>query len=497
MATLVEKLLRGSFFRILNIVVIVVVSFFMMPFVIHALGERWYGLWIFAASIVGYYGFLDFGLLIAIQKFISQASGKDDDEDINRIFNTSLFLFFMGSLLIVLVSLVIIWLCPRFVHDPGNINIFRKVILLIGLDVAFSFSVRAFIGFLGSNIRHDVIEGIDIIKLLVRTALIVIFLKRGYGIVSLAVITVGVNSIQYLSVVIYVLVRYKILKIRRSYISRIWMKKLLGFGTFSFIVMVSKRIRFHTDNFVISAFLGLGAVTHYNIGSRVAIYYQSIVQTGIALMFPVFSKLEGQNDFESIREKYILMIKLTSIFSVFSGGFLVIFGKAFISRWMGIDFIDAYAILVILVIGMLFDSVQSVSATVLLAVSKHKQYSIIVSSEAIANLVLSLILVRKYGIIGVAWGTTIPLLITSLFITPVYTCRVIKVPLLNLLKVLSTSILFGAGIYFISWLVIRNMIEISYLSILKLGVPVCSLALLLNIFVLLNSKERRYFKIAG
>ena len=213
------------------------------------------------------------------------------------------------------------------------------------------------------------------------------------------------------------------------------------------------------------------------------------------LMFPVFSKLEGQKNYENIREKYILMIKLTSIFSVFSGGFLLIFGKAFISRWMGTKFIDAYGILVILIIGMLFNSIQTVSSTVLLAMSKHKQFSVIVSIEAAVNLGLSLILVQKYGIIGVAWGTTIPLLITSFFITPVYTCRVIEIPLLKLLKVMSSSVAFGAGIYFISWLIIRNMIDNNYFSIVKLGTPVCTIVLLLNVFVLLNSKERRYFKI--
>jgi len=56
------RLVKGSVLRILNLGTIVLVSFFMMPFVIGALGDRWYGLWIFAASIVGYYGFLDFGL---------------------------------------------------------------------------------------------------------------------------------------------------------------------------------------------------------------------------------------------------------------------------------------------------------------------------------------------------------------------------------------------------------------------------------------------------
>jgi len=495
MPSLITKLLRGSFLRISNIVITVIISFFMMPFVISSLGERWYGLWILAASIVGYYGFLDFGLSGAVQKYISRAFGKDDYEEVNIIFNTVFFLFIIASLLVIIISTIVVFLCPKFVSNPQNIDTFKIVIFLIGLDVAFSFSARAFIGFLASNIRHDVIELIDILKMLFRTALIVIFLMRGFGIISLAVITLVVDCVQYITITLFVLIRFSSLKLRIYYIRKEWIKELLGFSTFSFITMIANRLRFYTDSFVISGFLGLGFVTHYNIGARVAIYYEKIVRTGMSITFPLFSKFEGQRDFESIRDKYIIMLKLTSIFAVLGGGFLLIFGKAFIIRWMGLKFVDSYSILVILVIGMLFNSIQSVSSTVLFAVSKHKQFSMIVAAEAVANLILSLILVQSYGIQGVAWGTTLPILVTSIIITPIYTCSVINASFNRLFKVMYGSLALVSILYFISWMIVRNIIENSYVSIMKLGIPVGIIITLLSTFVLLSKKERGYFKI--
>ena len=46
--------------------------------------------------------------------------------------------------------------------------------------------------------------------------------------------------------------------------------------------------------------------------------------------------------------------------------------------------------------------------------------------EGIANLILSIILIRKMGLIGVAWGTVIPDLIVTAIVVPLYTLRTLK-----------------------------------------------------------------------
>jgi O-antigen/teichoic acid export membrane protein len=49
--------------------------------------------------------------------------------------------------------------------------------------------------------------------------------------------------------------------------------------------------------------------------------------------------------------------------------------------------------------------------------------------EGIANLVLSILLVRPYGIIGDALGTAIPLSATAIFFLPAHVCRKVQVSL--------------------------------------------------------------------
>jgi hypothetical protein len=50
------------------------------------------------------------------------------------------------------------------------------------------------------------------------------------------------------------------------------------------------------------------------------------------------------------------------------------------------------------------------------------------SVEGAANLVLSVILASRYGIVGVAMGTFVPLVFSKLLIQPIYVCRIAGIP---------------------------------------------------------------------
>jgi O-antigen/teichoic acid export membrane protein len=495
MTSLTTRLLRSSFFRVLNPIATVVVSFFMMPFVIRSIGDRWYGLWVLAATFIGYYGFFDFGLSTANERFISRALGTDDYEEIDKVFNTSLILFFFAGLLTLIVSAAIAVISGRFVDNPADINVFRAVILLFGLDIAVSFPTRAFNGFLYAHVRYDVVNIIDISKLLGRTALFVIVLIRGHGIVSLTIIAVICNMFQYLFTVVFVILKYPRLQIDFGNFTRSKIRPLFNYSIFSFIISIANQLRFHVDAFVITAFLGLAMVTHYNVGARIAAYYLILINNAIALVMPVFSKFEGQQNYDQIREKFLFVSKINTVVSIFLGGSILIYGRAFILRWMGEPYLDSYTVLLILTIGMIANTVQITSHTLLFGLSKHKGYAIMVVLEGAVNLILSLILVRKYGIAGVAAATTIPMLINSIFVLPLYAIRVIKIKPTQYIRSMSGGILLGAGVQFASWLLVRSYVAPSYSNIVLLGLCTSTVFIAVNLFILFNKEERKHFRI--
>jgi O-antigen/teichoic acid export membrane protein len=466
-----------------------------MPFVIGAIGDRWYGLWILAGSFTGYFGFLDLGLSTANERFISRALGTGDKEEINVIFNTSLFLFILAGALTIVVSAVIALITPWFVSSAEDIRVFRIIILAVGATMTLSFPTRAFEGVLFAHVHFYVMNITDTFKILLRTALLVYYLSRGHGIVMLAAISLGCEVLYNITISTIVIRRFPDLRIGLSYVTRGRIRPLFGYSIYSFISNVADKLKYHLDAFVITAVLGLSLVTHYNIGSRISNYYILFITAATALVIPVFSTFEGLGDYDQIREKFLFFTKMNTILSMFLGGAIVIYGKAFISRWMGTGYLDAYDVLIALMVGSILTTIQITSKSLLYGLSKHRMYAITVIIEGIANLALSLVLVRRYGILGVALGTTIPALVVNLFVLPYYAIRVIRLPLSSYLKVNMGPILLGTAVHVGCWLLVRNYVMNSYSSILLLGGGTSVIFILVNILVLLGRDERKKLRI--
>jgi O-antigen/teichoic acid export membrane protein len=63
----------------------------------------------------------------------------------------------------------------------------------------------------------------------------------------------------------------------------------------------------------------------------------------------------------------------------------------------------------------------------LFATSRHKICAYLNLAEGLFNLLLSILLVKSYGLIGVALGTLIPMTIIRVIIQPVYFCRLTSI----------------------------------------------------------------------
>ena len=126
------------------------------------------------------------------------------------------------------------------------------------------------------------------------------------------------------------------------------MKQLFNYSLFAFISQISDRIKFNLDNFVVSAFVGLQAVTIYSIASRLIAYFMQSLTSSVGLVSPVFSQYEGQGNYDAIREKFFFTTKISTYISVLIGGLLLILGQDFIIRWVGKNFVYSYNILVVL-----------------------------------------------------------------------------------------------------------------------------------------------------
>jgi len=495
MSSKAKLLAKGSMLRIFSFFAYTFVALLLMPFVIHSLGDRMYGLWIVIGSFLTFYGLFDFGLSSAVQRYISRALGTEDHKEANIIANTTLSIYLLVGLCVAIISIVIAVLTPLIASNLPDAPLFGKIILILGASSAIGFPMRVFSGVLTSHLRYDLVTYIGLLKLVLRTVFVVIFLKAGYGILALALITFALETMGHLTTCIVSFRIAPYLLISRKFVAKTYIRRLFEYSSMTFIARLADRLRFNVDSFVIAAFVGLSSVTIYSIAARLVKYFMEFIMSAMGLMTPIFSQYEARGDYTSIREKFIFITKISGYLSFLVGGTLIIFGKAFIERWVGSEYIASYPVLIILVIPFTFALMQSPSIQLMYGISKHKFFAISNTIEGVANLVLSLILVRKLGLIGVALGTAIPMGIIKLVVQPIYTCNIIKLNIREYYFFVLVPILFRSlAVLFIIQIFIRKFIVPDFFA---LFFAFSFQLILFSAFVFLiglNHTDRRYFK---
>ena len=89
----------------------------------------------------------------------------------------------------------------------------------------------------------------------------------------------------------------------------------------------------------------------------------------------------------------------------------------------------SYPVLLVLLFPTTLMLAQSASGRTLWGMAKHRTWAWVVLAEGIANLILSIVLVRPYGIMGDAIGTAIPLTCSMILFLPLHLCRLLGIKL--------------------------------------------------------------------
>lgn len=490
MPTTGRKLALASTFGVANQIVAVLIGFFIMPFMVHILGDRLYGMWSLVAVFVGYYGLLDLGLSSAISRYMSAALGAVDHQECNRVFNTALRLFVALGGIVVVISGIVAALAPVFFKNAEDASTFWKAVLILGVSLAIGFPLRVFVGALNANLRYDITEVLDLGGLLFRTALIVVALLLGFKVVGLAWITLFASLPPLFLYVYFSFKELPFLRINSAYWGMKTAKALFSYSSYSFITQISNVLRFQLDAVVVTAFVGLASVTHYRIAGAMAQYYLGFMLAVMGAFSTVFSRQEGAGDFEAIRKTFLFASKISVCVSSFIAFGLIAWGKPFVARWMGSHYSDAYPCIVALTAGYLFALWQQPSIGLMFGLSKHRFLALLSMGEGIANLVLSILLARSYGIFGVALGTAIPLVFTKLFLQPVYVCRIARIKPGEYLRVMGKTLALVLGSLLIPLLLTIKLAAPSYGALCLTGVlSLACYAIPLSLLVF-SSKER-------
>jgi O-antigen/teichoic acid export membrane protein len=486
---------RSSIARTAMMIIGMGVAFFMMPFMIRKLGDTWYGILTLVQVLTGYYYLVDVGLSTAVSRYVTLYITKKDIWSTNVIINTSLAIYIAMALMICFITMALSYFAGHFVPDQTVLKTVRIVIVIMGLNLALEFPYKAFAGIVGAYMRYDLLSVSHFATLALNTILIIVFLNKGYGIIAISVI--GFFCSQISNVIFYWIAKrlFPDMRVRKKYFQKERLRDLFGYSVWSFVIQIGDQLRFRLDSYVIAWALSAAFVTHFSIGANLANYLKNFISKATNFLTPLFTKYYAEKNIQEINNKLLFATKINTIMATFGGGLIIIIGHSFIQRWVGSEYIDAYPVLVIFIIAVSIEAIQSPSNNVLMAVAKHRFFAIANVVEGLCNLAISLVLVKQYGMVGVALGTLIPIVVSRLIILPIYLTMCVGLPLakyyINMFSVVAISMIYLAVLH----LTTKDVLNLPHYGKLSALCIVGSVGyLFLIVFLFFDKSERAYVK---
>jgi O-antigen/teichoic acid export membrane protein len=183
------------------------------------------------------------------------------------------------------------------------------------------------------------------------------------------------------------------------------------------------------DAVVISAALPIRLLTPYNFGQRLAAGTWIAADQFGKVLLPLATEVSATRERAALRALFLTATRLTLGIALGVGLPLALLGGPILKLWVGDAFAGYGTVVTLLALAAIVDLPSNPAAYVLQSIERHAPLAWMALGGAVANVGLSVALVGRYGIDGVASATLIASTAEiALFVVP-YTARVLGVSL--------------------------------------------------------------------
>jgi len=415
------SIVRNVFSNWGSLAVSIGLSFILAPVVIRSLGDTWYGVWGITMQFSGYLWLLDLGIRDSVVRYVARHEARRDQDTLNAKVSVAIYLYVIVALITLLIGVSASQWGVSFIKIEGSmIPTVQTVILLTAVNMSLTWLANPFVGMLIGLQRYDLMNAIGVSVAVARFTGTLLMMKSGFGIVALSGLHVAATCVQAGLTYYFsgrLMPAFHIVGLARSG------RELKEVWNFSFYIVVNNlasKLVFATDSLIIGSHLPVAAVTYFAIPSSLLQYLSTGMRSMSQVLYPRASSLDGAEDSRGVKSLFLLGCKYANLIGLPVAAVFLTIGRDFIRLWIGDSYAEqSAAVLMILTAAYMMTLPHYTVYYVLLGLGRQRGVAFLRMGEALANLGLSLFLVRRLGIAGVALGTAIPHVISMMVLLPI------------------------------------------------------------------------------
>lgn len=382
---------------------------------VRGVGAVPYGVYTGIIALIGFIDLLALGVPMATVKHVAEGVATGDLARTNRAFSTSLGITLSIGVVALCVSGLLYLPFDLRLAGIGSVDAelrstARITFAIIGLHGGLAFAMR--LPYALFDAHHDFITKNFIASsgLVLRLVMVIGLLAISPSIVMLGVTVISCTVFEFFLCCLVIRRKYPEVHLSLAHFDRRALRGIFGFSVLATMVSVGSRLAFSLDAVVIGAFLDPLDMTAYDNGNK---FFEPLIglMIGIgAVMMPTATKLAAQGkptELVPILERWM---RIGLSLQLLVCGYLIFFGPEFLGRWIAPEYetLSGPITQVLAISFIVFLPVRAVGLSALLGLGQARKPAIGLLIMGVCNLLLSIVLVKPLGILGVALGTAVP-----------------------------------------------------------------------------------------
>ena len=414
-----------------------VAALLLIPFIINHLGVSDYGIYSLVSALAGYLIVLEFGLANTTIRFLSVYQANNEKAKESEFISSIVVIYGALALCVVAIGLIIWFKLPAIFQQSmtlAEIQLLQSAFLVLLVNVVITLMSNSLTGIISTYQRFRFQKSTEILVFIARCMIVVGCLEAGFGVLAIVVIDTVTNLLHSLIRFLYIKRNIDI-EFKAKLPDQATLKEIFVYSSFIALNVIVNQINWRVDNLIIGTLTNSKTLGIFNIGSQLLFSFIAFASAISNIFTPKIVQMVKQEVSKTVLMAQLCiigryqMIVLGYVFVVFAA-----FGELFIQLFVGAEFSQAYWVALISMVPLMFVLAQTSTNAVLQGLNKHKIRSLLLLVTAMANIIISIILVKKIGMVGASWGTAFALFVGELLMVNIYLYRVIGLNMWHLYR---------------------------------------------------------------
>lgn len=469
------------------------------PLYLNYLGLDQYGLYQMIYAIASYILILDAGINTAMVRYISKYHAVNDYESEKN---------FSAHCLITAVTIIVLMTAAGLIMNAFLLDIYPTItaeeadvahqLMLIMLLVISGTVLERFVsGCLSAYERFTVNNAVGVVKLILKILLTICFLYIGMGVIAVALVDVIIIFAAIMFRSIYA-IRQLHFKIKLNKFDFTLIIDLISFMFPVFLQSVVIYINGYVDKLVLGIMTSKADVAIYSVATTFTTVFNALPTAISSVFLPKATKMIFGGSYNS-DDLTNFVIRPGRYQFMLCGGFLcgfALFGREFISLWAGPNTVQAWTIAMIIIIPNMIPLIQHTVISILDALKKRLFRSVTLLLISVINVIISILLVAKYGMMGAPIGTAFAFILGYGVIMNIYYQKEIKIQVGRLFKtIFSKTWLCLIPAVTIGFIINKLIPDYSWITLIAKGAVFSAVYGVALLFYGFNDQEKKDFSV--